>query len=249
MTINHHAMENEVEVKIYDTPEKLSKKAARQIAALSNEKGKEPLHIALSGGSTPALLYEILAGKYRDKTNWERIHFWWGDERCVDPSSLESNFRMASERMLSHVPVPPDHIHRIRGEAPPEEENLRYRSEMESLIPHSGGFPVFDLILLGMGDDGHIASIFPGNLSLLKCEAPCEVAEHPLTGQKRITLTGKTINNARRIFILVTGTAKSQRIAEIMDNKKSAQKLPAYFIDPVNGLLIWYLDVDAAALI
>lgn len=111
-------MEKDVEVKIYDTPAKLSKKAARQIAAISQQEGTHPLHIALSGGSTPALLYEILAGKFRDKTHWERLHFWWGDERCVEPDSMESNFRMASERMLSQVPVNPLQIHRINGEAP-----------------------------------------------------------------------------------------------------------------------------------
>lgn len=242
-------MEKDVEVKIYDTPAKLSKKAARQIAAISQQEGTHPLHIALSGGSTPALLYEILAGKFRDKTHWERLHFWWGDERCVEPDSMESNFRMASERMLSQVPVNPLQIHRINGEAPPEEEALRYTREMAALVPHHEGFPVFDLVLLGMGDDGHVASIFPGELHLMKSNAPCAVASHPITGQKRITLTGNSINHARRIFVLVTGTAKSPRISEIMNNKKAAQKLPAYYIDPIDGQLTWYLDVDAAALI
>ena len=242
-------MGKDVEVKIYDTPARLSKKAARQIADLSFQEGKQPLHIALSGGSTPALLYEILAGKYKDKTNWERLHFWWGDERCEDPSSMESNFRMASEKMLSLVPVPQGHIHRIFGEAPQEEEALRYSREMDSLIPQRDGFPVFDLILLGLGDDGHVASIFPGNLPLMKSNSPCAVTTHPVTGQLRITLTGNSINNARRIFILVTGIAKSQRIAEIMNNKKEAKKLPAYYVNPVDGQLTWYLDVDAASLI
>ena len=242
-------MEKDVEVKIYDTPAKLSKKAARQIAALSRQEGNHPLHVALSGGSTPALLYEIMAGKYMDKTNWKRLHFWWGDERCVEPSSLESNYRMAMERMLSRVPLAPHQIHRIAGEALPEEEARRYGQEMASLIPFRDGFPVFDLILLGMGDDGHVASIFPGELQLMKSEVPCTVATHPLTNQKRITLTGKSINNARKIFILVTGSAKSHRISEIMNNKKAAQKLPAYYVEPVDGQLTWYLDVEAAALI
>lgn len=240
-------MENKTEVKIFDTPAKLAKSAAKAIGKLTRKYGNLPFHVAISGGTTPIPLFEVLVEKFSEKGDWSLIHFWWSDERCVDPGSSESNYRMAMEKLLSRVPVPEENIHRIRGEADPLEEAVRYGREIMESVPLWDQWPVFNLILLGMGDDGHVASIFPGQLHLFESEKPCEVSEHPSTGQHRITLTGKVINHARHVMITVTGESKSKQIAAVMNNRKPAEKLPVYFVNPLRGDLTWYLDVAAAS--
>lgn len=240
-------MENKTEVRIFDTPAKLAKSAAKAIGKLTRKHGNLPFHIALSGGTTPIPLFEVLVEKFGEKGFWSHIHFWWSDERCVDPGSSESNYGMAKEKLLSRVPVPEDNIHRIRGEADPLEEVVRYGREIMETVPLHGHWPVFNLILLGMGDDGHVASIFPGQLHLFESGKPCEVSVHPSSGQPRITLTGKVINHARHVMITVTGEKKSRQIAAVMNNRKPAEKLPVYYVNPLRGDLTWYLDVEAAS--
>ena len=124
-------MENNIEVKIIDSPKKLAKRVAKAIAGMVKDSGQERIHIALSGGTTPGILYERLALKYGELPEWNKVHLWWGDERCVDPGSGESNFRMADELLISKVPIPKDNIHRVRGEAVPEEEAIRYGEEIK----------------------------------------------------------------------------------------------------------------------
>ncbi len=242
-------VQRDIEVRIFDTPDKLAETLAGMIARLPKDGKKVPVHIALSGGKTPEVLFETLACKFREKTEWDLFHFWWCDERCVDLESPESNFGEASRQLFSKVPVPAPHLHRIAGEAHPEEEAERYSREIKQHLPLHNQWPVFDLVLLGMGDDGHIASLFPGHLDLMNSPRICEVVSHPQTGQKRITLTGRVINQAHRIVIMVTGETKSHRISEIMNNRKTAHQLPAYYVNPVKGKLEWYLDVKAASLI
>jgi 6-phosphogluconolactonase len=240
-------MEKNIEVKITGSPKKVAKRATKYILSLLQNSGNLRFDIALSGGSTPKLLFERLAEKLGDKPDWNRIHLWWGDERCVPMVSSESNFRMTEEALISKVPIPKENIHRIRGEANPETEALRYGEEIKNSLNILHNWPVFDLILLGLGEDGHIASIFPDQIALLKSDEICDVAIHPDTGQKRITLTGNVINNANEIFFLVTGKSKAVRVAEIMNNEPSAKKLPAYYIIPSHGKLTWFIDEDAAA--
>jgi 6-phosphogluconolactonase len=240
-------MATSTEVKIFTKPKKVSKRVAREIRQLILESGRKRFNIALSGGNTPKKLFKTLVKKHHDSIPWDRVHFWWGDERCVAPDSEESNFRLASENLFQKIPIPAKNIHRIKGENNPESEAERYSGELVKQIDRKEDIPVFDLILLGLGDDGHIASIFPDQLFLFHSENLCVVAEHPLTGQKRVTLTGKVINNAKNIFFLVTGEGKAKRIAEIMNNEKVARKHPAYFVEPRNGLLTWFLDEAAAS--
>jgi len=235
------------EVKIFAKPKKVAQRVAKQIFKMTQRSSQPHFNIALSGGSTPKKLFKILVEKHKDSIPWERLHFWWGDERCVSPDHEESNFKMTNDILFSQIDIPQENIHRIKGENAPEEEATRYSEEIAENLNSRNGIPVFDLIILGMGDDGHTASIFPNQLNLLEEEQVCAVAEHPETGQQRITLTGKVINNANRIFFLVTGENKAQRIAEIMNDEEVAKLLPAYYITPENGKLIWYIDEAASS--
>lgn len=235
------------EVKIFSKPKKAYKAVAREIRNFTLGSQKPRFDIVLSGGNTPKKLFKILAEKHKDTIPWDRIHFWWGDERCVPPTSDESNFKMANELLFSHVPVPSKNIHRIKGENKPDEEAGRYALEIERNLNYRGDVPVFDLILLGLGDDGHTASIFPDQLEIFEESRTCVATKHPLSGQKRITLTGRVINNANRVFFIVTGENKSMRVSEIMNNDEAAKLLPAYYIEPKNGLLIWFIDEPAAS--
>lgn len=211
------------------------------------QNAEAPLHIALSGGSTPALLFDILAARYAATMPWNRLHFWWGDERCVPPTDEQSNYRMTVDHLLSKIDMAPANIHRVMGEWAPEKANSAYIEEIEQALPTENGWPVFDLIILGMGNDGHTASIFPHEPELLNDPNICAVATHPESGQKRITLTGKVLNNARAVSFLVTGKSKTDRVAEVLHKLPGSEKLPSSFIQPKNGQLTFYLDADAAA--
>jgi 6-phosphogluconolactonase len=235
------------EVKIYPKPKKVCKAVAREMRKLTQSSSQPRFHIALSGGNTPNKLFKILAKKHKETIPWERIHFWWGDERCVSPTSDESNFKMANDFLFSRVGVPTRNIHRIKGEKKPEEEAQRYAADICKNLINRGEVPVFDLILLGLGDDGHTASIFPDQLEIFEENRNCVATKHPLTGQNRITLTGRVLNNANRVFFLVTGENKSMRVSEIMNNEEAAKLLPAYYIEPKNGSLIWFIDEPAAS--
>jgi 6-phosphogluconolactonase len=235
------------EVKIFTKPQKVAKRVAKQLFKMTQRSSQPRFDIALSGGSTPKKLFNILVEKQKDSIPWKRIHFWWGDERCVSPDDEESNFKMTSDILFSHIDIPHENIHRIKGENAPVEEAKRYAEEIEENLNLRDGIPVFDLIILGMGDDGHTASIFPNQLNLLEEEKVCAVAQHPETGQQRITLTGRVINNANLIFFLVTGENKAQRIAEIMNDEEAAKLSPAYYITPENGKLIWFIDEAASS--
>ncbi|MDD2381030.1 MAG: 6-phosphogluconolactonase [Mariniphaga sp.] len=234
------------EVRIFTKPKKASKAVALEIYKLIRHSNQPRFDIALSGGNTPQKLFKILSKKYKDLLPWKRIHFWWGDERCVSPTSDASNFKIANDLLFSIVQSPSANIHRIKGENPPEKEAQRYAAEMDKYLEKKNGMPVFDLILLGMGDDGHTASIFPGQLELFNEERFCVAGKHPQTGQKRITLTGKVLNHAKNIFFLVTGENKSGRLSEIMNNDEAAKLLPAYYIEPQHGTLIWFIDEPSA---
>ncbi|MFW6277726.1 MAG: 6-phosphogluconolactonase [Prolixibacteraceae bacterium] len=235
------------EVKISSKPKKVIKSVAKEILKFIQKSSQPRFDIALSGGNTPKKLYKVLAEKYADSIPWERIHFWWGDERCVPPENEDSNFKLANDYLFSNVPVPKENIHRIKGENDPEEESIRYTYEIQENLNYRGENPVFDLVLLGLGEDGHTASIFPDQLELFEKDSICAVTSHPQTGMPRLTLTGRVLNNANRIFFIVTGENKSLRVSEIMNNEEAAKLLPAYYIEPENGTVIWFLDEAAAS--
>ncbi|MBK8551208.1 MAG: 6-phosphogluconolactonase [Ignavibacteria bacterium] len=207
------------------------------------KKGK--INIALSGGNTPKLLFEVLAENYRNEIDWRSVNFYWVDERCVRPDDSESNFGMTEKYLLNKIEIPVENVHRVSGENEPEEEAIRYSQVLKENLTIENNFPRFDLTLLGMGDDGHTASIFPDQMEILDSNEICAVAVHPVSGQKRITLTGRVINNSDRVYFLVTGKSKSDIIKIIFEEKNGYLNFPAAHIELTNGELNWYLDKEA----
>ncbi len=206
------------------------------------------LNIALSGGSTPALFCQKLASSsHREKINWRQVHLFWGDERCVPPDHPDSNYGMTRKNLLDHIAIPAENIHRIFGENDPGDEAKRYAAEIERWLPLTQtGWPQFDWILLGLGADGHTASIFPGSDVVADQTNICAVAVHPETKQKRITLTLPAINHAKRISFLVTGENKAEMVAKVLSGNES---LPASLVQPNQCILEWYLDEQAGKLL
>jgi 6-phosphogluconolactonase len=202
--------------------------------------------ILLPGGTTPGLLFRSLAKQSHGKTKWDHVHFYWGDERCVPPTDPESNYRMARMLLLDALSIPEANIHRIRGEDEPITEARRYASELRSVPGANQGMPVFDLVLLGVGEDGHTASIFPDRMDLLRSAGLCEVSVHPATLRKRITVTGQVINTSPDVVFLVTGRNKANVVAEIIQGSERSKVYPAAYIKPANGALTWFLDKEAA---
>ncbi|NRF25065.1 6-phosphogluconolactonase [Vibrio coralliilyticus] len=231
--------------KIFPTAEQVVESLANDMKAFS-ELGR-PVHISLSGGSTPKMLFKLLStDKYATSIQWNNLHFWWGDERCVAPDDAESNYGEANALLFSKVNLPAENIHRIRGEEEPKVEAERFAREMADVIPTENGTPVFDWILLGVGADGHTASLFPGqtdyqdeNLSVL--------ASHPESGQIRVSKTAKVLEAAKRISYLVLGAGKVEIVNEIHTTPASKLPYPAAKIQSKAGETEWYLDSDAAA--
>lgn len=205
--------------------------------------------VALSGGSTPELFFSILGDKYSKSIPWQYVHFFWGDERCVPPDDPESNYGMTFRKLFVKIEIPASNIHRIAGEMDPKKEASRYSEEISAFTKSRDGLPEFDLILLGMGDDGHTASIFPENMELLNSLKICAVSSHPVTKQKRITITGRVINNADYVTFLVTGKKKAAIVEKIINKDNYIHNFPAGNIVPVYGNLSWCLDEDAGSLL
>jgi len=231
---------------VFKSPEDLANKFADQLINWVQNHSEKTFHLAISGGKTPDLLFVALAKKYSNSPLWQKVHFWWVDERMVPPANPESNFGIAQKLLFSHISIPEENIHRIKGEKNPEEETISYASQIQKKLPSQNGWPVFDLILLGMGDDGHTASIFPDQMHLLNSEHICDVAIQPQSKQIRITLTGKIISNAARVCFLVTGTNKAERLYEIWNNPEKAKLLPAAQIHPKSVSLMWFVDQPVA---
>ncbi len=208
---------------------------------------RKEVHIALSGGSTPKIVFDTLTKHYADQIDWTKVYFYWGDERCVPPEDDESNFKMTKEHLLSKLGIPKGNIHRIKGENKPEYEARRYSKLLHTVLPKHHKILHFDLVILGMGDDGHTASIFPHEMGLWHSKKYCEVATHPDSGQKRITITGQVINNAQEVAFLVTGENKAVKLGEIINKKGNFEDYPAILVNPKSGRLTWFLDEAAAS--
>jgi 6-phosphogluconolactonase len=210
---------------------------------------KKQITIAFSGGTTPELFFRKLAARQKNPDtaiDWSRIHIFWTDERCVAPDHPDSNYRMAMDYLLNALRLPDSQIHRIRGEDDPQKEAVRYENEIRHVFQQPAGIPVFDWIFLGVGEDGHTASIFPDRLDLLESPSLCAVSHYARSDQYRVTLTGPVIIHARRISFIVAGASKSRIMKQVMQAEPEANRYPAFHITPVNGEMDWYLDASAA---
>jgi 6-phosphogluconolactonase len=209
--------------------------------------------IAISGGSTPKAAFQLLADPnqpWRSRMPWDRLDIYWVDERCVPPDNAESNYRMTRETLLDNVPLRPDQVHRMEGELEPEVAAAHYESLLRNNFRLEGAeMPRFDLVALGMGDDGHTASLFP-HTDAIHALGQLVVANH--VAQKdawRITLTWPVINHASSVFFLIGGKDKSRVLKEVLTGPRDLERLPSQLIWPASGILTLILDKDAAAML
>jgi 6-phosphogluconolactonase len=211
--------------------------------------------VALSGGSTPKRLYQLLAEPpHKDAVDWSRVEIFWGDERAVPPDHPDANYRMASEAMLQKLPIPAEHVHRVPADRPDRDAAAAdYQNEIARVfgIDPAGSPPVFDLILLGMGPDAHTASLFPHSTALgetTKWVVSNYVAKFKDQGvPHRLTMTRPLLNKAREVLFLVAGKDKADPLFEVFTGPPDSARLPSQLIKPTTGQLVWYLDVAAAA--
>ena len=235
------------ELRIFETAAQMYHNSAQTVCQLIKLaiKSSDRCTLVLSGGSTPKKLYELLADKtFSAHVEWSKVFIFWGDERCVPPEDPQSNFKLAYEFLLSKIASPSANIFRIRGENHPSEATNEYERTLKEFFHASSGPPAFDIILLGLGEDGHTASLFPGSKALTEKERWVVDVTVPKPPSRRITLTLPVLNNAHSILFVVTGESKAKALREIVENGNNS--LPAALVQPVEGDLLWMADQDAA---
>jgi len=234
-------------IRVLPDPTALADAAARHVVeqAQAAIDARGVFSIALSGGSTPRELHLRLSSPpLRDQVDWAHMHVFFGDERCVPPDDPQSNYRMADETLLSRVPIPAEHVHRMHGELPPEEAATQYETDLKAFFGNDP--PRLDLILLGMGDNGHTASLFPG-LRAVHEQQRWVVAEYVSeVGMWRLTLTPAVLNLAREAVFLVAGAAKGSMLQQVLEGPFAPDERPAQIVRPTPGEVIWLVDAAAA---
>jgi len=239
-------------VEIFEDEERLHQRAAEYFinAAAESIEARHLFLAALTGGHTPRGFYRLLATEpHLGHVPWSAVHFFWGDERLVAPDHPESNFRMAKELLLDQVAAKPDNIHRIKGELSPAAAVTDYRQQLLAYATAGESCPRFDLIVFGLGNDGHIASLPAGRMSAAETEQPVLATEMGYQGRpsSRVTLTPLLFNRARRILFLVTGADKAEAVAATLAGDLDPVKWPGQRVRPEEGEVIWLLDLAAAA--
>ncbi|MGD0731732.1 MAG: 6-phosphogluconolactonase [Terracidiphilus sp.] len=233
----------------------LARRAAQYFVEMVGEAvaGRGRARIAISGGSTPKATFELLADPnqpWRNRMPWDSLEIFWVDERCVPPDDAESNYRMTREALLDHVPLKPEQIHRMEGELKPEDAAIRYESELRNSFYLEGADnPRFDLVALGMGPDGHTASLFPHTTALHERNRLVTANHVPQKNAWRITLTWPVIDHASSVFFLIAGADKAKILNEVLTGPQDPERLPSQLIWPASGILTLILDKDAAALL
>ncbi len=233
-------------VEIFETPQELAEAAARAFAQRAGEAIAERgrFAVALAGGSTPKATYETLARDHADDVDWPNVHVFFGDERTVPPDHEDSNYRMAREALLDHVPV--GSVHPMRGELPPQEAAVSYEGDLRRFFDDNP--VVLDLVMLGIGDDGHTASLFPGTAALDVTDRLAVSNPVPQLDTTRITLTTPVLNAARDVFFLVAGEGKAEVLGEILEGESDPKTHPAKLVRPEGGPT-WMVDRAAARLL
>lgn len=237
------------EIVVSPTPELLAHDAAERVTRLASEaiatSGR--FTITLAGGSTPKALYTLLAQEpFRSRIDWLNVHIYFGDERTVPPNHADSNYKMAHEALLSKVPIPADNVNRMRGEIDPHAAAKEYGELLKSHFGDDG----FDVALLGMGDDGHTASLFPHTEALKELNHRCVANVVEKLNTTRLTLTAPFINRAKHVIVLIAGGSKSERVSEVLEQADDPDRLPIQLVDPRpnGGTLVWMLDAAAAGM-
>jgi 6-phosphogluconolactonase len=240
-------------IRVFADAEAVSRAAAQEFVRCAGPAiaARGRFAVALSGGSTPRRLYQLLAAEpFRAQVDWSRVDFFWGDERCVPPDHPDSNYRMAREAMLEKLPVPADRVHRMEAERADRDAAARdYEQTLARVlgVPAGGEPPALDLILLGLGPDGHTASLFPHTAALAEKSRWVVVNYVPKFNTDRLTLTAPVLNQAREVLFLVAGADKAEPLAEVLEGPPDPERLPAQMIRPAQGRLVWYVDRLAAA--
>jgi 6-phosphogluconolactonase len=250
-------MRKKLTIKYYVEPDSaaLARRAACHFVEMVSEAAEANgrARVAVSGGSTPKAAFRLLADpneKYRKRMPWDALDLFWVDERTVPPDHPDSNYRMTKEAMLNHVHLQPEQVHRMEGELDPEAAAARYESELRNTFRLEGAeTPRFDLISLGMGDDGHTASLFPHTAAIHEMARLVTANQVPQKDTWRLTLTWPVINQARSVFFLIAGADKAERVQEVFMGPRDPERLPSQLIWPSSGILTLFLDKAAAALL
>ena len=236
-------------IAVYPDTNTLSQQAAQFIVRLANESivTRGRFSIALSGGSTPKVLYGLLGSEpYRDQIDWSKVDIFWSDERCVPPDSADSNYHMAREVLLSRVPLSPQQVHRMPADQPDHDAAAQaYTHEMQQSFS-TEGIPRFDLIQLGMGPEGHTASLFPHQASLHEQQRLVMYVNVPKPPPPRLTFTPPILNAARHVLFLVTGAEKADAVQAVLEGEYNPEEYPAQIVRPASGDVVWMLDEAAA---
>lgn len=232
-------------ITVFDAPA-LAHAAAERFVNLANAaitmRGR--FTVALSGGSTPQAMHTVIAQRFAQSVDWSRVHVFWGDERCVPPDHPDSNYGMARDTLLKFISIPEANIHRMHGEYDPSRAAEEYN---EMLIAFFGGAPHLDLVFLGMGDDGHTASLFPHTTALYEpADRYCVANQVAKLNAWRVTLTASAINAANNVIFLVAGANKATRLKEVMYGDRHPDDLPSQMIQPTSGNLLWLIDRAAS---
>ena len=239
------------EVRIFKDLEELSRAAANLFIerAAQSIAERDRFLVALNGGSTPTRLFQLLATDFRDEVDWSKVHVFWGDERCVPPDDPGSSYGQARDVLFSRVPTPDANIHRVRGDLGPVEASKEYALTLKEFSSPPLDWPRFDLVYLGMGEDGHTASLFPGSaVDAAKPTMPV-TAHYQDRPANRVTLTPVVFNSARAIVFMATGEKKAQILAVVLSDTHThnPELYPAQRIHPNDGKLIWFVDEAAAS--
>lgn len=236
-------------VRVAADPEALAQAAASVFVTLAMATPKNrDLTVALAGGSTPRRMHEILAAPpHRDAILWKNIQFFWGDERCVPPDHKDSNYNMARETLLEKTPIDPAKVHRMKGEVGPVEGCAAYLKELDHVPAGPDGLPSFDLIYLGMGDDGHTLSLFPGTAPVTDTTNLVAPGYNKNLDSHRITFTPRLLNAARLVVFVVGGASKADVLRQVLEEEGPVETYPSRCARPTSGSVLWLLDAAAAS--
>ena len=240
---------NDYTLKVFADIEPLSRWTVQKIIETSVEaiSARGRFLLALNGGSTPTRTFQLLASEFHDKVDWNKTHIFWGDERCVPPDDKESSYGQAHEILLNKISIPDSNVHRVNTDLGPDAASKDYASTLSRFAQPPLDWPRFDLVLLGMGDDGHTASLFPGSAIYITEPTLAITAHYQDRPANRITMTPLVFNSARTIIFMATGEKKAITLARVLSDKYEPENLPAQRIYPKDGELIWLVDEDAAS--